>query len=155
MVTFEPHMHAPGTRMCIEAIWGANVNTLQCAGYDHNWVKQYVYDEDHAPLLPKGTIIHLVGWLDNSEGNPNVVDPRNWTGSGRRSVANMFNDLGWTVRLTEEQFQAEMAKRRERMKDRNDYDVGCPLCWAPVEEPAYQAMPQTAAQLPLPAGRPQ
>ena len=20
------------------------------------------------------------------------------------------------------------------MKDRNDYDVGCPLCWAPVPE---------------------
>ncbi|MFT4816491.1 MAG: hypothetical protein ACI9IQ_001990 [Cyclobacteriaceae bacterium] len=33
--------------------------------------------------------------------------------------------------LTEEQFQEEMATRRANMKDRNDYDVGCPLCWAP------------------------
>jgi hypothetical protein len=148
MVTFEPHMHATGTRMCVEAIWGANVITLNCVGYDHNWVKQYAYDEDHAPILPKGTIIHLVGWLDNSETNPNVVDPRNWAGSGRRSVANMFNDLGWTVELTEEQFQEEMAHRRSLLKDRNDYDPGCPLCWAPVEEPAYQAQPATAAQLP-------
>jgi mono/diheme cytochrome c family protein len=151
MVTFEPHMHAPGTRMCVEAIWGANVITLNCVGYDHNWVKQYVYDEDYAPLLPKGTIVHLVGWLDGSAANPNVVDPRNWAGSGRRSVANMFNDLGWTVRLTEEQFQAEMAARRERMRDRNDYDPGCPLCWAPVEEPAYQAA--TSAALPAGVGR--
>ena len=147
MVTFEPHMHAPGYRMCIEAIWGANVITLNCVGYDHNWVKQYVYDEDHAPLLPKGTIIHLVGWLDGSADNTNLVDARNWAGSGRRSVANMFNDLGWTIKLTEEQFQAEMARRRELMKDRNDYDIGCPLCWAPVEEEVFQ-MPTTAAQLP-------
>jgi hypothetical protein len=24
-----------------------------------------------------------------------------------------------------------MAKRRRNMKSRNDYDIGCPLCWAP------------------------
>ena len=43
----------------------------------------------------------------------------------------MFIDLGYSVSLTEEQFQAEMAKRRANMKSRNDYDIGCPLCWAP------------------------
>ena len=63
----------------------------------------------------------------------NVADIRYWAGSGRRSVANMFNDLGQSVRLTEEQFQHEMAKRREMMRDRNEFDVGCPLCWAGVE----------------------
>jgi hypothetical protein len=43
----------------------------------------------------------------------------------------MFIDLGYSVSLTEDQFQAEMAKRRKNMKSRNDYDIGCPLCWAP------------------------
>ncbi len=43
----------------------------------------------------------------------------------------MFADLGQIVRLTEEQFQAEMAERRAKMKDKNQYDIGCPLCWAP------------------------
>ncbi|MEE2610471.1 MAG: hypothetical protein VX992_07355, partial [Acidobacteriota bacterium] len=43
VTVFEPHMHAPGIRMCLEAIWGANVQTLTCAGYDHNWVRSYVY----------------------------------------------------------------------------------------------------------------
>jgi hypothetical protein len=43
----------------------------------------------------------------------------------------MFIDLGYSVGLSEEQFQAEMAKRRKNMKSRNDYDIGCPLCWAP------------------------
>jgi hypothetical protein len=71
--------------------------------------------------------------LDMSVANQNVADIRNWAGSGRRSVANMFNDLGQSVRLTEEQFQHEMTKRRAMMKDRNGFDVGCPLCWAPVE----------------------
>ena len=48
-----------------------------------------------------------------------------------RSVSNMFIDLGYSVELTEEQFQAEMAERRAKMQSRNEYDIGCPLCWAP------------------------
>ena len=134
IVAFEPHLHAPGVRMCLEAIWGHNQFTLNCVGYDHNWVKQYVYQDDYAPLLPKGTILHIVGFLDTTEDNENIADARNWAGGGRRSVSNMFIDLGYSVTLTEEQFQAEMAMRREMMKDRNDYDVGCPLCWAPEVE---------------------
>jgi hypothetical protein len=131
IVAFEPHLHAQGVRMCLEAIWGMNIQQLTCAGYDHNWVKQYIYEDDAAPILPKGTILHLVGFLDTSAGNKNMADGRNWTGGGRRSVANMFIDLGYSVQMSEEQFQAEMAKRRAAMKSRNDYDIGCPLCWAP------------------------
>jgi hypothetical protein len=136
IISFEPHLHAPGVRMCLQAVWGHYVQTLNCVGYDHNWVKQYVYADDAAPLLPKGTILHLIAFLDTTSKNANVADSRNWAGGGRRSVANMFINLGYSVALTEEQFQAEMAKRRENMKSRNDYDIGCPLCWAPPTTPA-------------------
>jgi hypothetical protein len=132
IIAFEPHLHAPGVRMCLEAIWGQNIITLNCVGYDHNWVKQYVYDDDAAPLLPKGTIVHLIGFLDTTPANKNPADPRNWAGGGRRSIANMFIDLGYSVALTEEQFQEAMEKRRQNMKSRNQFDIGCPLCWAPA-----------------------
>ena len=82
IISFEPHLHAPGTRMCLEAIWGYNIQTLTCAGYDHNWVRGYSYAEDAAPLLPKGTILHIIGYMDNTPSNKNVPDPRNWQGSG-------------------------------------------------------------------------
>ena len=94
VLSFEPHLHAPGARMCLEAIWGYNIQTLNCVGYDHNWVRGYNYDDDYAPLLPKGTILHIIGYMDNSPANKNIPDPRNWQGSGNRSVANMFIDLG-------------------------------------------------------------
>lgn len=142
IIAFEPHLHAPGVRMCLEAIWGHNILTLNCVGYDHNWVKQYVYEDAAAPVLPKGTIVHLIGFLDTTPANKNPADLRNWAGGGRRSVANMFIDLGYSVALTEEQFQAEMAKRRQKMKSRNDYDIGCPLCWAPP----LQQTPNATAQ---------
>ncbi len=126
VTSFEPHLHAPGSRMCLEAIWGYTIQTLTCAGYDHNWVRGYDYADDVAPLLPKGTILHITGYMDNSPSNRNIPDPRNWQGSGNRSVANMFIDLGQGVALSDEQFQAEMIKRRQSTK--GDVIIGCPLC---------------------------
>jgi hypothetical protein len=129
IISFEPHLHAPGARMCLEAIWGYNIQTINCVGYDHNWVRGYDYTDDSAPLLPKGTILHIVGYMDNSPSNRNVPDPRNWQGSGNRSVANMFIDLGIRVALTDDQFQEEMARRRETLHlTKNDVVIGCPLC---------------------------
>ena len=127
LVSFEPHLHAPGTRMCLEAIWGYNIQTLSCVGYDHNWVRGYSFADDVAPLLPKGTILHITGYMNNSPSNKNVPDPRNWQGSGNRSIANMFIDLGNRVALTDEQFQAEM-KARIAANPGKDIILGCPLC---------------------------
>ena len=144
LVSFEPHLHAPGMRMCLEAIWGYTIQTLNCVGYDHNWVRGYNYDDDHAPLLPKGTILHIVGYMDNSPTNRNIPDPRNWQGSGNRSVANMFIDLGQRVALTDEQFLSEMARRRQKMGyTKNDVVLGCPLCLsAPDPTPAATGQQQ-------------
>ena len=135
ILSFEPHLHAPGARMCLEAIWGYTVQTINCVGYDHNWVRGYDYDDDHAPLLPKGAVLHIIGYMDNSPKNKNVPDPRNWQGSGNRSVANMFIDLGNRVSLTDEQFVAEMKARREKLQlTRSSVMIGCPLC--NIEMPA-------------------
>jgi len=130
VVTFEPHLHAAGTRMCLEAIWGTDIQTLTCAAYDHNWVRTYAYADDAMPLLPKGTILHIIGILDTSPANRNIVDGRNWSGGGRRSVANMFHDsLGTYIELSDEEFGREMAERVKKLKlTKNDYVIGCPLC---------------------------
>ena len=117
MMTFEPHLHSSGKRMCIEAIYPNNAREmLNCADYDHNWVKVYVYEDDVAPLLPAGTVLHLLAWYDNSESNPRVLDPRNWKGWGNRSIDDMLYHLPRMVYLTEEQFEAEVAARGVRQQ---------------------------------------
>ncbi len=129
LVTYEPHLHAPGKRMCLEAIWGFNVETLACSGYDHNWVRGYAFADDYQPLLPKGTILHIIGYMDNTAANRNIPDPRNWQGTGNRSVANMFLELGMKLALDDEQFVEAMAERRENLNlGINDHVLGCPLC---------------------------
>ena len=147
IITFEPHLHAPGERMCLEAIWGYSVETLSCVGYDHNWVRGYAYADHAAPLLPKGTILHIVGYMNNTETNPNVPDPRNWQGSGNRSVTNMFIDLGMRVKLTDDQFMAEMAQRRSVLNlGPNDHVIGCPLCLAPIVAPGINHKEDSAEE---------
>jgi hypothetical protein len=129
IVTFEPHLHAPGSRMCLEAIWGYTVETISCVGYDHNWVRGYAFEDNYQPLLPKGTVLHITGYMDNTPGNTNLSDTRNWQGSGNRSVSNMFIDLGMRLSMNDEQFQQEMEDRRRILNlNVNDHVIGCPLC---------------------------
>jgi hypothetical protein len=150
IVTFEPHLHAPGERMCLEAIWGYTIETLSCVGYDHNWVRGYTYAENAAPLLPKGTVLHIVGYFNNTKTNSNVPDPRNWQGSGNRSVTNMFIDLGMRVSMTEEQFLEEMENRRQVLNlGPNDHVIGCPLCLTPLVAPVPAAASGTEVAVSL------
>jgi hypothetical protein len=129
LTVFEPHMHAAGVRMCVEAIYGSLVETLNCAGYDHSWVKTYQYADDAAPLLPRGTILHVIAYFDNTPANRNVVDPRNWSGLGHRSIDNMVILLAQGLTLTDDQFAREVSQRRERLQLREGQTVvGCPLC---------------------------
>ena len=125
MMTFEPHLHSSGKRMCIEAIYPTGLSEmLNCAGYNHNWVKVYVYDEDHAPLLPANTILRVTAWYDNTLNNPRVTDPRNWKGYGNRSTDDMFLNLSRFVPITEEQYEEELARRQglERARVTQDND---------------------------------
>ena len=115
LINFEPHLHASGKRMCYSAIYpNGNEETITCAGYNHNWAKAYVYADDTAPLLPAGTVIHVVAWFDNTAENPRVVDPRNWRGLGNRSIDDMFIFMNKGLRYTEEQYEAEVARREAK-----------------------------------------
>jgi hypothetical protein len=142
MLVFEPHMHAAGVRMCLDAIWNNAPQTLSCAGYNHGWVRVYSYADDAAPLLPKGTILRVTGYFDNTPANRNVVDPRNWSGLGHRSIDNMMINIGQVLVLSDEELQQEMAHRREVLHLKEGQTVpGCPLC-AYTKKPTPTGGPQ-------------
>ena len=142
MLVFEPHMHAAGVRMCLDAIWNNTAQTLSCAGYNHGWVRIYSYADDAAPLLPKGTILRVTGYFDNTPANRNVVDPRNWSGLGHRSIDNMMINIGQVLVLSDDELQQEMAHRREVLHLKEGQTVpGCPLC-------AFAKKPATPTSVP-------
>ncbi len=67
--------------MCLDAIYPNGVQeTLSCSGYNHSWVRAYVYEDDAVPLIPRGTILRVSGYFDTTPANKNVADGRNWSG---------------------------------------------------------------------------
>jgi hypothetical protein len=112
LTVFQPHLHNLGTRQCVEAILPDNtVQSISCANWDFGWHIAYNYEDEVAPLLPKGTTLHVVSWHDNSEANRWNDDPRNWAGFGQRSSDDMsFAWLSWYT-LDDDEYAAAVASR--------------------------------------------
>ena len=90
---FQPHMHMRGRGLTVEAIDPATNRTQILSSVDHfdfNWHINYVYADDVAPLLPAGTVLHLIGIHDNTSANRRNPDPAMWAGFGERSVDDML-----------------------------------------------------------------
>ncbi len=88
---FQPHMHLRGKAMLLEAILpDGTTQTISYVGnFDFNWMTNYIYTDEAAPVLPKGTIIHVTAWHDNTAANRGNPDPNQWVGWGDRTVDEM------------------------------------------------------------------
>ena len=130
LTSFEPHLHAAGVRMCLDAIYPNGVQeTLSCSGYNHSWVRAYPYADHAVPLIPRGTILRVSGYFDTTPANKNVADGRNWSGLGHRSIDQMMINLTQGMYLSDEQFAQELAERREVLNLKpGEYVLGCPTC---------------------------
>ena len=116
--SFQPHMHLRGKAMTLEAMLptGTSVVLSHVAEFDFNWHTSYVYADDAAPLLPKGTIIKVKAWHDNtaaSRGNP---DPDVWVGYGQRTVDEMAHAWVNVTYFTDDEYAAEVAARQSRLR---------------------------------------
>ena len=112
LVGFMPHMHNRGKRQCLEAIYpDMRVEQLNCVNYDFNWQIVYNYADNVAPLLPAGTIMHVISWHDNSAANKYNPDPRNWVGFGNRTTDDMSRHWLTFYTMSDEEFKTELAAR--------------------------------------------
>src|SRR5439155_131349 len=87
IISYQPHMHIRGKAMTMDAIYpNGQAQTLSSVDrFDFTWPVAYVYDDDYAPLLPAGTILHTVGIHDNTAANRLNPDPNHWVGFGNRT----------------------------------------------------------------------
>jgi hypothetical protein len=115
--TFQPHMHMRGKGMTVEAINLDNTTTI-LSSVDHfnfNWHINYIYNDDVAPLLPAGTVLHMIGIHDNTAANPRNPDPNVWAGFGERSVDDMVQVWLDMVYLDDAEFKRLVEERRKRL----------------------------------------
>jgi len=115
---FQPHMHMRGRGMTLEAIKLDN-STEILSSVDHfnfNWHINYIYADEVAPLLPAGTVLHMIGIHDNTAANRRNPDPSMWAGFGERSVDDMVQVWLDLVYLDDADFQKAVAERKTKQK---------------------------------------
>lgn len=110
---FQPHMHMRGKAMSMEAIYpnGEREMLSFVDNFQWNWQINYVYDEDAAPIVPKGTMIITTAWHDNTADNPYNPDPNQWVGWGDRTVDEMAHNWVDVTYLGQEEYERLIAER--------------------------------------------
>jgi len=121
---FQPHMHLRGKGMQMTAVLpdGTNRVLSRVSNFSFNWHNNYVYDDDAAPLLPKGTVIAVKSWYDNTSANRANPDPNQWVGYGDRTVDEMGHAWVNVTYMDDEDFQAAVAERAARVATTNEDD---------------------------------
>ena len=98
----------------MEAIYpDGRVEMLSCVNnYKFGWHIVYNYADEVQPLLPAGTMLHVISWHNNTASNRYNPDPRNWAGFGQRSIDDM--SFAWVnyVWLTDDDFKKQVAERK-------------------------------------------
>jgi hypothetical protein len=118
ITSFQPHLHNRGKAQCLEAIYpDGRPEMLNCVNnYQFGWHLVYNYTDEAQPLLPAGTMLHVISWHNNTTSNKYNPDPRNWVGFGQRSIDDMA--FAWVnyVWLTDDDFKAQVEERKARDK---------------------------------------
>ena len=89
---FQPHFHLRGKAMQVEAILpdGSRQIISYVGNFNFNWMTNYIYDDDAAPLLPKGDRHPRDRAVRQHHArNKNNPDPDQWVGYGDRTVDEM------------------------------------------------------------------
>jgi hypothetical protein len=111
---FQPHMHLRGKAMAMEAILpdGTTQMLSYVNNFNFNWMTNYIYADDSAPVLPKGTILHITAWYDNTPNNPNNPDPNQWVGFGDRTVDEMGHAWVNVTYMSDEDYKEWAAQHK-------------------------------------------
>ena len=116
ITNFQPHFHLRGKAMKVEAILpdGTREVVSYVGNFNFNWMTNYIYDDGAAPIFPKGTVIHVSAYYDNTKANKSNPDPEQWVGYGDRTVDEMAHAWMNVVYLNEAEYQALLEARRAR-----------------------------------------
>jgi hypothetical protein len=111
---FQPHMHLRGKAMSMEAILPDGTTRMlnYVDRFSFNWMTNYIYAEDSAPILPAGTVLHITAWHDNTANNKNNPNPNQWVGWGERTIDEMSHAWVNVTFISDDDYQSLLAARK-------------------------------------------
>jgi hypothetical protein len=126
ITAFQPHMHNRGQAQCLELIYPnstpehagkATRETVSCVDrWKFDWHIVYHFEEDVQPIVPAGTIVHIISLFDNTAANKFNPDPTNALGFGQRTIDEMaFAWLSFYY-LSDDEYKQMLAERKAKPK---------------------------------------
>ena len=105
---FQPNMHlrGQGMQMTADLPVGTSRVISRVSDFNFNWHNNYAYSDLAAPLLPRGTVIQIKCWYDNTSAKRSNPDPNQWVGYGNRTVDEMGHAWVNVTYLGDEDFRS-------------------------------------------------
>jgi mono/diheme cytochrome c family protein len=122
--SFQPHGHLRLRSASLEILYpetGRIEVVSMVSNWSAIWHQSHIYEDHVAPLVPAGAVLIIKQWYDNTENNPNVVDPDMWVDGGSRTADEMSHAWIALTHLDEEGYQ-KLLEEREATEERRITD---------------------------------
>jgi hypothetical protein len=122
--SFQPHGHLRLRSASLEILYpetGRIEVISMVSNWSAVWHQSHIYAPDAAPLVPAGAVLIMKQWYDNTEHNPNVVDPDMWVDDGSRTADEMSHAWIAVTHLDEEGYE-ELLEQRQANQERRITD---------------------------------
>ena len=117
--SFQPHGHFRLVGKTLEIFYpetGKLELISSISNWTNSWHTSHIYEDDAAPLVPKGAVLVITGYYDNTAGNKQNPDPNQWVGIGSRTADEMSHAWIAVTHLDEKGYQKLVAEREQRKK---------------------------------------
>jgi mono/diheme cytochrome c family protein len=117
--SFQPHGHFRLVGKTLEIFYpdtGKLEMVSSVSNWTNNWHTSHIYEDDAAPLVPKGAVLVVTGYYDNTKSNKQNPDPDQWVGLGSRTADEMSHAWIAVTHLDDESYARMVAERESRKK---------------------------------------
>ncbi len=117
--SFQPHGHFRLVAKTLEIFYpdtGKLEMVSSVSNWTNNWHTSHIYEDDVAPLVPKGAVLVVTGYYDNTKANKQNPDPDQWVGLGSRTADEMSHTWIAVTHLDDEAYARLVAERESRKK---------------------------------------
>jgi mono/diheme cytochrome c family protein len=117
--SFQPHGHFRLVGKTLEIFYpetGKLELISSVSNWTNSWHTSHIFGDDAAPLVPKGAVLVITGYYDNTAANKQNPDPDQWVGAGSRTADEMSHAWIAVTHLDNEGYEGLVAARAERQK---------------------------------------
>lgn len=117
--SFQPHGHFRLVAKTLEIFYpetGKLEMVSSVSNWTNSWHTSHIYQDDVAPLVPKGAVLVITGYYDNTAANKQNPDPDQWVGLGSRTADEMSHAWIAVTHLDDEAYTRLVAEREARKK---------------------------------------